>query len=152
MNAAHSSPAPRGAGGYPFVVYDSALLVGRLLMVVIYLLSGVEKFQDIHGTAAAVASTGLPAATAMAIIAACAEIGGSVLIAVGWQTRPVALGLMVYTLITAYFFHDFWNMPPGPAHIDAFIHALKNLAMAGGFLMLFATGPGRISLDARAMR
>jgi putative oxidoreductase len=131
---------------------DAALLIGRILLIVLFVLSGVAKFGDIAGTAAYIASKGLPAATALAVLAGLAEIGGSLLIVIGWQTRLVALGLLVYTLIAAFYFHDFWHIAEPGEHLNQFIHALKNLSIAGAFLMLAGSGPGRYSVDARTTR
>jgi len=126
---------------------DALLAVGRIALVVIFLFSGAGKFMDLSGTAAMIASKGLPAPMALAIAAAAAEVIGGILIVLGWQTRPVALALLFYTLLAAYFFHDFWHLPQGAERMDAIIHAMKNLSMAGGFLMLAAVGAGRYSID-----
>jgi len=83
----------------------------------------------------------------LAIATAALELGGGLLIVLGWQTRWAALALALFTLVAAYFFHDFWNMPAGTERADAMIHAMKNLSIFGGFLMLAAVGAGRYSLD-----
>ena len=126
---------------------DAALLLGRVALVVIFLMSGVQKFMDIGGVAGMLASKGLPAPSALAVLAAATEVGGGLLILIGWQTRLVALALMAFTLIAAYFFHDFWHMPPGAEQTDNMIHALKNVSIAGGFLLLAGSGAGRFSVD-----
>ena len=128
-------------------VSDALLLIGRIVLVVMFIFSGAGKFMDLSGTAAMIASKGLPAPMALAVIAAAAEVLGGLAIVVGFQTRFAALGLLVYTLAAAYFFHDFWNMPEGPERMNNMIHALKNLSIAGGFLMLAAVGAGRYSID-----
>jgi putative oxidoreductase len=126
---------------------DACLLIGRIALIVLFIMSGIAKFTDIAGTAAYVASKGLPAPTVLAVLAGLAEVVGSVLIVIGWQTRLVALALLVYTLIAAYFFHDFWHLPQGAERLDAMIHALKNVSIAGAFLMLAGSGAGRYSVD-----
>lgn len=133
--------------GVSSAVADAAILVGRILLIVIFVFSGLGKLTNISGTAAAIASKDLPVPEALAVLACLAELGGGILIAIGWYTRSVALCLFAYTLIAAYFFHDFWNLPPGAEAMDAMIHAFKNLSMAGAFLMLAGTGPGRYSID-----
>jgi putative oxidoreductase len=126
---------------------DAFLLIGRIALIVLFVMSGISKFTDIAGTAAYVASKGLPAPTALAVLAGLAEVVGGLLIVVGLQTRLVALALLVYTLIAAYFFHDFWHLPQGAERLDAMIHAMKNLSIAGAFLMLAGSGAGRYSVD-----
>jgi putative oxidoreductase len=126
---------------------DALLAIGRIAMVAIFLFSGAGKFMELSATAAMIASKGLPAPMVLAIAAAALEVVGGVLIVVGWQTRPVAMVLVLYTLVAAYFFHDFWHLPQGAERMDAMIHAMKNLSIAGGFLMLAAVGAGRYSVD-----
>jgi putative oxidoreductase len=126
---------------------DALLAVGRIALAVIFLMSGFQKFTDLSGVAAMIGSKGLPMPQVMAAISAAVELGGGVLIVVGWQTRIVALALALFSLVAAYFFHDFWHMPPGAEHTDNMIHALKNLSIFGAFLMLAAVGAGRYSID-----
>jgi putative oxidoreductase len=128
-------------------VNDALLLIGRIVLVLIYVFSGAAKFMDLAGTAAQIASKGLPAPMALATLAAAAEVLGGIAVIVGFQTRFAALGLLVYTLVTVYFFHDFWTMAPGPERMNNMIHAMKNLSIAGSFLMLAAVGAGRYSVD-----
>lgn len=127
-------------------VSDSLLAVARIVFAVMFIFSGAEKFMDIGGTAAAIASKNLPMPQVLAFATAGLELGGGLLIALGWQTRIVALALGLFTLVAAYYFHDFWNMQ-GAARADNMIHAMKNFTIFGGFLMLAAVGAGRYSLD-----
>jgi putative oxidoreductase len=128
-------------------VNDALLAIGRVFIAVMFVLSGVEKFMDLASTASEIASKGLPAPQVLAVATATLELGGGFLVIVGWQTRWVALALALFTLVAAYFFHDFWHMPQGMERMDAMIHAMKNLSIFGGFLMLAAAGAGRYSLD-----
>jgi putative oxidoreductase len=127
-------------------VNDAMLAVGRIALAVIFVMSGLQKFMDLGATAGAIASKGLPMPMVLAALAAATELGGGLLIVLGWQTRWAALALAVFTLVAAYFFHDFWHME-GAAREDNMIHALKNLSIFGGFLMLAAVGAGRYSID-----
>ncbi len=128
---------------------DTALLIGRIALVVIYLMSGFQKFTDLGGVAEMLAAKGLPQPMILATLAAVTEVAGALLIAVGLQTRLAAIGLIVFTAITTYFFHDFWNEPAGPEQANNMIHAMKNLSICGAFLMLAGTGAGRYSMDGR---
>jgi putative oxidoreductase len=127
-------------------VNDAMLAVGRIALAVIFLMSGAMKFMDLGATAGAIASKGLPMPSVLAALAAITELGGGLLIVVGWQTRWAALVLALFTLVAAYLFHDFWHME-GAAREDNMTHALKNLSIFGGFLMLAAAGAGRYSID-----
>ncbi len=127
-------------------VNDALLTAGRIALAVIFVMSGLTKFMDLGATAGAVASKGLPMPMVMATLAAVAELGGGLLIVIGWQTRFAALALVLFTLVATYVFHGFWNME-GAARESNMIHALKNLSIVGGLLMLAAVGAGRYSID-----
>jgi putative oxidoreductase len=132
-------------------VSDGLLLIGRIMIAVMFIFSGFAKFMDLAGTAGMIASKGLPVPMVMAGLAAAAEVLGGLMIVFGWQTRIAALGLIVYTALATFFFHDFWNMAD-QARQDNMIHAMKNLSVAGGFLMLAAVGAGRFSIDGPCIR
>jgi putative oxidoreductase len=133
-------------------VNDAMLAVGRVVIAILFVMSGLEKIMDLDGTAAAIGSKGLPLPEVLAIATAILELGGGLLIIAGWQTRLVSLALAVFTAVAAYFFHDFWHYPPGAEHTDNMIHLMKNVSIIGGFLMLSAVGGGRYSLDGPCIR
>ena len=115
--------------------------LGRLLLSVIFILGGASKFGDLAGTGAYMQSMGVP--SILALPAAAFELLAGLAILVGWQTRIVALLLAGFCVVTAILFHrDFANQ-------TMMIMFMKNLAMAGGFLTLYAHGAGPMSLDAR---
>jgi putative oxidoreductase len=120
---------------------DGTALLGRVLMSVIFLMSGWGKFSAYAASAGYMAKHGLPGY--LLPVALAVEIGGGLLIVLGFQTRIVAFLLAVYTLVTAYYFHREFGDRNQLAHFQ------KNLAMAGGFLFLMLDGPGRWSLDAK---
>jgi len=133
-------------------VNDAMLAIGRVLIAIIFVSSGIEKFMDLGATAAALASKNLPFPAVLAALTATLELVGGLLIIVGWQTRIFALALAAFSAAAAYFFHDFWNRPAGPEHTDMMIHFMKNVSIIGGFLMLCAVGAGRYSLDGPRIR
>lgn len=110
-------------------------------------MSGFQKFTDLSGVAAMIGSKGLPLPQVLAALSAAAELGGGILIVIGWQTRIAALVLGLFTLVAAYYFHDFWHMPEGAERMNNMIHMLKNVSLFGSFLMLAAVGAGRYSVD-----
>jgi putative oxidoreductase len=133
-------------------VNDTLLAIGRIVIAIIFVGSGIEKFMDLGATVSAIGSKGLPFANVLAVLTAIVEAGGGLLIIVGWQTRLVALLLAAFCAVAAYFFHDFWNQPPGPQHVNNMIHFMKNVSIIGGFLTLCAVGAGRYSLDGPCIR
>lgn len=124
------------------------VLVARLLMAVMFLGAGIEKFTGLEGTAGYIASVGLPAPTLLAIGAAVVEVLGALLLIVGWQARWAALALAGFTVLASLFFHDYWSLPKDQQMMQMLMF-MKNMAVTGGLLMVFAFGAGTISLDGR---
>jgi putative oxidoreductase len=71
------------------------------------------------------------------------EVLGGLLLVAGLYTRPVALALAAFSVVTGLVFHS------AIADQNQMIHLMKNLAMAGGLLQIAAFGAGSLSLDAR---
>lgn len=115
--------------------------LGRLLMALIFILGGISKLGALAGTAAYMQGAGLPGF--LALPAALFELGGGLAILLGWQTRIVAVLLAGFCVVTAVLFHRNF------ADQVMLIMFMKNLAMAGGFLILAANGAGAMSMDAR---
>lgn len=133
-------------------VNDAMLAIGRILIAIIFVSSGIEKFMDLGATASAIGSKGLPYANVLAAGTAAVEAGGGLLIILGWQTRLAALALAIFSALAAYYFHDFWNQSDGPQHVNNMIHFMKNVSIIGGLLMLCAVGAGRFSIDGPCIR
>jgi putative oxidoreductase len=113
--------------------------IGRLFLALIFIIMGISKIGSYAATQGWMESAGVPGALLPAVIVL--EVFGGIAILVGWQTRIVALLLAGFSLLTAVVFHaDF-------ADQTQFIAFLKNVALAGGFLMLVAQGAGGFSLD-----
>ena len=123
-------------------------LAGRILMAFIFVFAGIGKVTGFDGTVGYIASKGLPAPHLAALGAIAIELGGGLLLMIGWKARWAAAALMVFTALTAVIFHDFWAAPAGQAQ-DQMIHFMKNLSMMGGLLMAVVHGSGPLSVDAR---
>ena len=126
----------------------ATVLAGRGLLVALFVFSGVTKIIDVAGTAAHIQAKGLPAPSALAVAAAAVEVGGGLMIMLGWRTRIAAIVLMIFTAAATVLFHDFWNLA-GREQINQMLHAFKNVSMIGGLLILYGSGPGRWSLGNR---
>jgi putative oxidoreductase len=123
-------------------------LIGRLLLALMFLLAGLSKLGGLEGTAGYIASKGLPMAQVLAIATVALELVAAVMLIVGWQTRWAALALAAFTLLATVLFHNYWAMPADQQMMQELMF-MKNLAITGGLLALFAFGPGSLSLDAR---
>lgn len=122
-------------------------LVGRILISVIFLLSGITKVMNFSGMVAFMASKGMPMPNVMIAGALVVEIFGALCLITGFQTRIAALIMFLYLIPATLMFHNFWAMQ-GAMRADNQINFLKNLAIMGGLLMAAAYGPGRLSVDA----
>jgi putative oxidoreductase len=115
-------------------------LIGRVLLVAIFLPEAWVKIRGYDSVVAYMEEFDVPGALLPLVIAV--EIVAPILIILGWQTRWAALALAGFALMTAAFFHaDF-------ADANQQHHFWKNLAMAGGFIVLAANGAGAWALDA----
>jgi putative oxidoreductase len=114
-------------------------LAGRVLLASLFLLSGLSKLGAYNATAAYMSAFGVPTAVLPAVIAV--EVLGAIAIILGWQTRVVAGLLAVFSLLTAFTFHTNFGDQ------IQMIMFLKNVSIAGGFLLLVANGAGPLSID-----
>jgi len=120
---------------------DTTALAGRILVAVLFLMSGIGKLAAPAMTKGYIAAMGLPAPDLAYFGAVAVEIGGSLLLIAGYKARIVAAGMAVFTLLTAVFFHRNF------ADQNQMIHFMKNIAIIGGLLQVAAFGAGRFALD-----
>ena len=132
-------------------VRDEAILVARILLVVLFLVFGWGKLTDYAGTVGYMTRTGAPVPSVAAAVAIAVEVPVALAVALGVWTRPLALLLALYTLGTGLIGHPFWTMEGAARYANA-INFYKNISIIGGFLLLYVTGPGRYSVDARLGR
>jgi putative oxidoreductase len=124
------------------------VFVARLLLALMFVLAGFSKFADLGGTAGYIASKGLPMPMVLAVATAALEVVGGLAIIVGFQARIAALALALFTVLASFLFHNFWAMPADQAFVQQLMF-MKNLAVAGGLLLVFSLGAGPLSLDSR---
>ncbi len=122
----------------------SADLAGRVLLVILFLLAGISKIGGYAGTQAYMQSAGVPGALLPLVILT--EIGGSVLVVLGLWTRLAAFLLAGFSLLAGVIFHH------GVGNEIQQLMLLKDISIAGGFLVLVAHGAGPWSVDARRGR
>lgn len=122
-------------------LHSAGELLGRVLLAAIFLLAGLNKISAYEGTAAYMSSVGVPGALLPAVILL--EVGGALAIIAGFFTRITAVALAGFCVLSGILFHS--NL----ADQMEFVLFFKNIAMAGGFLILAVHGAGPWSLDAR---
>ena len=126
---------------------NSTALAGRILLALIFVLSGFNKITGFDGTAAYMASAGLPFTKVLLVLTIVVELGGGLLIMLGWKARWVALVVFLFLIPVTLVFH---NPAADPAQAQQqMVHLLKNVAIMGGMLHLFAFGAGAWSVDGR---
>ena len=124
-------------------------LAGRILMSVLFLVSGFFKLGAYSQMVGYAASKGLPMAGVAVACAAVLELAGGLAILIGFQTKIAAWLLFLYLIPTTFYFHNFWAMQ-GMEQQNNMVHLLKNVAIMGGLVILAANGPGPYSIDSRA--
>jgi putative oxidoreductase len=122
---------------------DTLALIGRILIAIIFIFSGLGKLFAPGATIGYIASVGIPAPVTGLVVSMALEILGGVLLIVGFQTRLIAALLAIYAIVTALFFHHAFGDQ------NQMFHFLKNLAMAGGLVQIVAFGASAYSIDSR---
>ena len=125
---------------------QSIAAAGRVLLAVLFLFSGFGKIMAPEGTQAYIAAAGLPFPLLGYLVAIVVELGGGILLLLGYRARIVAWVMAAFTVLAALCFHNHF------ADQNQLIHFLKNISIAGGLLQVAAFGAGGLSIDARAGR
>lgn len=125
--------------------HDFAALVARILLAILFITSGFGKIEGFDGLTGYIASKGMPLPALMAAGAIAVELGGGLLMLVGYRARWAALAIFLFLIPTTLIFHNFWSVPADMAG-DEQIAFLKNMSIMGGMLMVWAFGPGRLAL------
>lgn len=125
-----------------------APLVGRVLIALIFVFSGVNKILNFSMMTGFAGARGMPLPALMIAGAAAVEILGGVALLAGIQGKIAGWVLFLFLIPTTLIFHNFWAMQ-GADRIDNEAHFMKNLAIMGGLLFLATFGPGQYSFDSR---
>lgn len=135
---------------------DILLLVARVLLSFMFIMAGFGKLADPAGTAGMIAGAGMPAPTALAYLAGLYELVAGLAVLVGFQTRIVGWSIALFCVFTGFVFHgSAINVPSFPPEANGWLSTLnqimlmKNLTLAGAYILLATVGAGALSLDAR---
>lgn len=123
---------------------NTALLAARILLAILFIVAGLGKLGNVEGFGAYMASGGIPAFLAWPVVLF--EIAAGVAILIGFVTRPAALALGAFCIVSGVLYHF------DPADQMQMNSLMKNLGLAGGYLLLAVTGAGSLSVDARLGR
>ena len=120
-------------------------LIGRILLAFIFILSGYSKIGGFQQTAGYMASKGLPMAQVLLVLTIIIELGGGLMLLLGWRARWAALAFFLWLIPTTLVFHAFWGIDAAQAQMQQ-IQFMKNLAIMGGMMYVIACGSGPYSL------
>jgi putative oxidoreductase len=127
--------------------YQNGLnLLGRIAIAALFLPAGINKLMGVEGTTGYFASLGLPAVAVLVWTVIAIEILGGLALILGYQTRIVAIGLAIFTILASIVGHAFWAAPVDAAFIAQLLF-FKNIAVTGGLLVLASAGAGEWSID-----
>ncbi|MCG8324613.1 MAG: DoxX family protein [Thiotrichales bacterium] len=120
-------------------------LLGRLCLAIIFIVAGFNKITGFEGTAGYMASKGLPMVNVLLVLTIIIELGGGILILIGWQARWAAAAIFLFLIPVTVIFHPFWALEGQEAthHFHSFF---KNLAIMGGMLYIRVFGSGPLSV------
>jgi len=125
----------------------SQLVLGRVLLSVIFILSGLGKLPHFHDIAGMMAAKGIPLASVALVISLFIEIGGGLLVLTGYKAKYAALVMALWLIPVTLVFHHFWGIPAEQQQ-DQTVHFLKNVAILGGLLILAYAGPEKTEATA----
>ena len=121
-------------------MHNLAAPAGRILIALIFLLSGIDKIVHYGPTLGYMQKAALPFPELLLIASAIIEIVAALAIMAGWKTRWAAALLFLWMIPVTLVFHN----PAGGQ--EQMAHFMKNVAIVGGLLILWALGPGALSL------
>jgi putative oxidoreductase len=125
---------------------SQTLLAGRILLGLLFLVSGIRKVMYYAGIIGYFTKLGFPVPEVMVWLAIAFEIGGGILLIVGWQTRWAAWLLLAFVVVATAMAHRFWEYDAAQ-YANQLNHLLKNVAIIGGLLYVAVTGSGALGMD-----
>jgi putative oxidoreductase len=130
-------------------VDDLLLLLGRLSFAALFVPDGLSKIENFARFAAGLGNRGLPYPEVWAVLAIVAEIGGPILLALGVQLRVGILLLIGFCVMATALSHRYWEIGDIAERRTQLLSFYKNLALCGGLLFLWVSGPGNLSFERR---
>jgi putative oxidoreductase len=121
-------------------------LIGRVLMAALFIIFGIRKVLAFGFYAGYFAKLGFPLPEVMVVLAIIIEVGGGLLLAIGWKTRWMAWALAIFTVVATFMAHRYWAFD-AQQYVPQMTNFWKNMTIVGGLLMVACFGPGPLSLD-----
>ncbi|HEX7199994.1 MAG TPA: DoxX family protein [Dongiaceae bacterium] len=122
-------------------------LLARILMATIFVLSGFHKLVAFSGTAAFIGTLGYPVPQLFTVLAILFELGGAILLLIGFKTRLASAALIIFLILATLTVHV-QNMVKQPARAqEESVQILKNIAILGGLIRFYTAGAGGYAVD-----
>lgn len=130
----------------PSFVTQFSPLAGRILISIIFIMSGIGKITGFAGTAGWMTSKGLPMADVLLGASIVIELGAAAMIVLGFKARWGAAALLLWMIPVTLAFHSYWTYPAAEQQMQS-IMFFKNLGLMGGMLLIMGFGSGPFSLN-----
>lgn len=127
---------------------DTISLFGRVLIALIFIVAGFNKIINFSDAAAYITSRGLAYPSVIAFLAIIFELGGGLMVFLGWKARVGACMLFIFTIPVTFIFHSFWSVEP-TVTTNLTQNLIRNFSIMGATLYLIAYGAGNFSFDGR---
>ena len=121
--------------------------IGRMALAWFFLSEAWARANDWGGTVAMLRDAKIPAAEPVLVLALAILMLGGTALAIGYHARHGAMLLFGFTIATALALHAYWKAPDGPARSAEYSVFIRDLAVAGGLLLLVGLGPGPFAVD-----
>lgn len=115
-------------------------LLGRILLSIIFIIAGIKKIFGFTATAGYMASKGLPMTEVLLVLTILIEVGGGLMVLIGWKARWAATAIFLFLIPVTVVFHPVWSDP------EQFNSFFKNLAIMGGMMYIMVYGSGPLSI------
>jgi putative oxidoreductase len=123
------------------------ILIARLFFSLLFIITGLNHLLNLERMAGYVRQKNLPVPKVVVAVSGAAIIFGGISVLLGLWVKTGALILMVFLVITAFFFHNFWEKEDPREKVNEMNHFLKDIALAGASLLIWYFGTGPFSLD-----
>jgi len=123
-------------------------ILGRMLFAALFIPAGVHKIMGFSTTLGYMTSKGLPMADVLLVLTIIIELGGGLMLLLGWHARLAALTIALFLIPVTVIFHGFWNIEDAQQMMTQQHMFMKNMAIIGGLLCMTGLGSGKFSLKA----
>ena len=133
----------------PPFIQQIAPLLGRILIAALFIPAGIFKITGFTGTAGYMAAKGLPMPELLLVLTIIIELGGGIMILLGWRASEAALVIFLFLIPVSIVFHSYWNIEDAQAMATQQRMFMKNVGIMGGLLCIAGLGSGALSLGAK---